>query len=200
MPRHYYKDIVLELKPEVYEPLEDSELLAEAVEKEIVIARRILGNGMISFLDLGCGSGLIAIVAAKAGVKVTAVDISKEAVELTERNAKSNNVLIECMRSDLLDSVNGKFDIIAFNAPYLPEEAKKGNQSWAAGENLQIIRRAVEQVKGRLNPNGVLMMAISSLTGVGKVGKLLESSGFSWQTAAERKVPWERLLVLKAVL
>lgn len=205
MPRHYYRDIVLELRQEVYEPREDSELLAEAVEEEIAsrIARHDIGSGEISkilFLDLGCGTGIVAIAAAKAGAKVTATDMSKEAVGLTMWNAKSNNVHVECIRSDLLDGMKGTFDIIAFNAPYLPEEVKKGNEAWAAGADLQVIRRAVEQAKERLNPNGALLLAISSLTGMGKVRKLLESNGFRHETVAERKVPWETLSVLKAVL
>lgn len=195
MPCHHYRDITLELKKEVYEPREDSELLAEVVEKEV--GKR---NGP-SFLDLGCGSGLIAIVAAKAGAKVTAVDIDREAVELTGRNAKSNHVPVECLRSDLLEGVNGKFDIIAFNAPYLPEGVVRGlNESWAGGERLEVIRRAVAQAKSSLRPEGELLMVISSLTGVREAEKMLEADGFRHETAARKKVPWETLLVLKAVL
>ena len=212
MPHHYYKEIVLELRQDVYEPREDSELLAEAVEKELAFARRTIGNGAIpfprhalgdgaiSFLDLGCGSGLIAIAAAKAGANAVAVDIDERAVELARKNAKLNGVNIECLRSDLLGSVRGKFEIIAFNAPYLPEAVAKGNEAWAGGQELEVIRKAIEQVKTRLMPGGVFLIAISSLTGMGKVGKLLESNGFSWQIIAERKVPWENLLVLRAVL
>ncbi|MFH0830189.1 MAG: HemK2/MTQ2 family protein methyltransferase [Candidatus Aenigmatarchaeota archaeon] len=194
MPHHYYKEIVLELRQDVYEPREDSELLAEAVEQEVGKRKNT------SFLDMGCGTGIIAITAAKTGAKVTAVDINQNAVELTRQNAKNNKAHVECLRSDLLESVRGKFEIIAFNAPYLPEAVAKGNEAWAGGQELEVIRKAVEQVKTRLMPEGVFLIAISSLTGMGKIGKLLESNGFNWQIIAERKVPWETLFVLRAVL
>jgi len=195
MPHHYYRDIVLELRQDVYEPREDSEMLAGVVDAEV--KRR----GKPTFLDLGCGSGLIAIVAAKAGARVKAVDINEAAVELTKRNAELNGVNVDCFVSNLLDGMKMKFDIIAFNAPYLPESVVKGeNEKWAAGANLQIIRQVIEQASARLNPEGVLLLVVSSLTGMGMVKKILESNGFRWETAAEKKVPWEMLYVLKAVL
>ncbi len=199
MPHHYRGDIVLELRQDVYGPREDSELMAEAVEEEIV--RRKPGSGDISLLDLGCGSGLTAIVAAKAGAKVTAVDINENAVELTRKNAKLNGVNVHCLRSDLLECVKGRFDIIAFNAPYLPEGVAKGeNEAWAAGKGLEVIRRAVRQSRAGLNPGGELLLLISSLTGTDKMEEILGSEGFRWEKVKEAKVPWETLLVLKAVL
>jgi release factor glutamine methyltransferase len=199
MPKHFYKGLELEIKGRVYEPREDSELLAEVVESEI--ARRALENGVISFLDLGCGSGIIATVAAKAGAVVSAVDIDEEAVELTKRNAKLNEAAVDCRLSDLFSNVDGKFDVIAFNAPYLPEEIVKGeNTVWAAGQRLEVIQRAIEQAVEHMKPGGALLLAVSSLTGLQEAGRLLEDSGFKWQKVAEKKVPWETLYVLRAVL
>ena len=199
MPKHFYKGLELEIKGRVYEPREDSELLAEVVESEI--ARHALENGVISFLDLGCGSGLIAIAAAKAGAVVTAVDIDAGAVELTNENAKRNGVKVDCRVSDLFSKVRGKFDVVAFNAPYLPEEVVEGeSEAWAAGERLEVIRRAVEQAKHHLKSGGALLLVVSSLTGVKEVGRLLSDNGFKFERAADKKVPWETLYVLRAVL
>jgi len=195
MPKHFYKGLELEIKGRVYEPREDSELLAEVVEAEVKKRRSP------TLFDLGCGSGLIAIAAAKAGAVVTAVDIDAGAVELTKRNAKANSVTVDCRVSDLFSKVRGKFDVIAFNAPYLPEAIVKGeSEAWAAGERLEVIRRAVEQAKHHLKAGGALLLVVSSLTGVKEVGRLLADNGFKFERAADKKVPWEILYVLRAVL
>jgi release factor glutamine methyltransferase len=195
MPKHFYKGIELELRGRIYEPREDSELLAEVVEAEVKRRRSP------ALLDIGCGSGIIAIAAAKAGAVVTAVDVDEEAVELTKRNARLNNAAVYCRLSDLFSNVKGKFDVIAFNAPYLPEEIVKGeNTVWAAGQRLEVIRKTIEQAAGHMKAGGALLLVISSLTGIDEVGKAFADNGFKFEHAAEKKVPWETLYVLRAVL
>src|SRR3989344_4864863 len=90
----------------IYEPREDSFLLAKYVEK--------YAKGKI--LDIGTGSGIQAAAARKHSDDVTAVDIDEEAVEF----AKSKG--INAFKSDLFENVEGKYDLIIFNPPYLPEE------------------------------------------------------------------------------
>lgn len=69
-------------------------------------------------LDLGTGTGIIAICLAKAGHRVAAADISGAALRTAKANARRNGVSFDCYKSDLLESVPGKFDLIAFNPPY----------------------------------------------------------------------------------
>ncbi len=74
-----------------------------------------------SFLDLGCGCGLYAILAAKSGCyPVYATDINQDAVHATEINAKTNNVLVTTIKSDIFHDVpkKHKFDIIWWHHPY----------------------------------------------------------------------------------
>lgn len=68
-------------------------------------------------LDLGTGSGLIAIYFALKGRKVTASDISKEAIEVASENAENLNAKINFVESNLFDQIDNKFDIILFNPP-----------------------------------------------------------------------------------
>jgi ribosomal protein L11 methyltransferase len=93
-------------------------------------------SGM-KILDIGCGSGILGIIALKLGAKnCFSVDIEANAVKVTQENAKLNNVYdkMEIVRGDLLEVVNGSFDIITANiiadaivllacivAPYLNE-------------------------------------------------------------------------------
>ncbi len=76
-------------------------------------------NGM-TFLDVGCGTGILSIIAKKLGARrVLAVDIDPQAIESTIDNAIKNDVEIEVLKSNLLERVEGKFDMIAANI--LPE-------------------------------------------------------------------------------
>jgi len=68
-------------------------------------------------LDMGTGTGIIAIELAKKSFDVTATDISNKAVRLAMLNIKENNVKVNIFQSDLFDKVSGKFDLIVFNSP-----------------------------------------------------------------------------------
>lgn len=98
--------------------MEDSELLAEAVKR--------LAKGKV--LDMGTGTGIQGIIAAKNGCEVTFSDISSHAILCARQNAKQNNVQGTFIVSDLFSDIKGKYDTIIFNPPYL-ESAKLGTNS-----------------------------------------------------------------------
>lgn len=78
-------------------------------------------NHKLSTIDLGTGSGCIAIAIKKnLNSKVTAIDISPEALSLARQNAKKNNVEITFLQQDMLEDLNNKYDIIISNPPYIP--------------------------------------------------------------------------------
>ena len=78
-------------------------------------------NTNVSILDIGCGSGCIAITLAKElkNSTVTALDISKEAISLTEENCKINNCQVECINDDIFNFSDAQYDIIVSNPPYI---------------------------------------------------------------------------------
>lgn len=69
-------------------------------------------------LDVGTGTGIIAISLLKAKRSVVGVDLSRSAVHTAKADAKHNGVTLEAYPSDLLSRVEGRFDLIAFNPPY----------------------------------------------------------------------------------
>src|SRR6476620_7758593 len=72
-----------------------------------------------TFLELGAGSGLIAISASKKGANVTATDINPIAVKFLKKNAESNNIHMNIIHSDLFQNITFQhFDFIAINPPY----------------------------------------------------------------------------------
>ena len=95
----------------VYPPSEDSYLLIECIDV-----------GKEKVLEIGTGTGIIALHAAKNGAVVTTVDKNQKAVKNARGNAEKNGINIDIKQSDLFSSVDGMFDVIIFNPPYLPSD------------------------------------------------------------------------------
>ena len=107
--KFYYKDLELEIPANIYYPREDSMLMLDILEKTDLRGLKVL--------DMGTGSGILAVAAAKKGALVLAVDIDKNAVEIAWKNAAANNTVIRYRCSDLFEKISERFDLIIFNAP-----------------------------------------------------------------------------------
>ena len=98
-------------------PRYETELL---VEKTIKYVKKIFNNQKINILDLGTGSGAIAITLKKElNANVTAIDISKEALKTAQKNSNENNVIINFINNNMLEGIDEKFDLIISNPPYI---------------------------------------------------------------------------------
>lgn len=113
-----FYDINLLVNENVLIPRFETETL---IEKTINYAKEL--TEPLEILDIGTGSGAIAITLAKhLNCHVLATDISKKAIEIAKENAKRNNVQIDFKQSDILKNVQGKFDVIISNPPYIAKE------------------------------------------------------------------------------
>jgi release factor glutamine methyltransferase len=174
---------------EVYQPAEDTFLLLRAAQSEARPEDRAL--------EIGCGSGFIS---QKLGAKVArliATDINPHAV----RAARARG--IEVIRADLFRGIKGKFDLILFNAPYLPTEPKERTGQWIdyaldGGESgRQTVDRFIEDLAGHLLPGGRALLLISSLTGLAEVRETAEAAGLNAEVVADEGCFFERLYVLR---
>ena len=112
-----FYDVNLLVNENVLIPRFETELL---IEKTINYSK-ILGD-KLDILDIGTGSGAIAITLAKhLNSNVLATDISEEALKIAKKNAEKNNVNIDIKQSDIFQNIKGKFDIIISNPPYIAE-------------------------------------------------------------------------------
>lgn len=148
---------------EIYQPAEDSYLLSGVLEKEI--PNLLKANPDLKFLEIGSGSGIILETVAKLGIKITHIfagDINQEAVT----HCKSSG--FNCIYSDLFENIEGKFDIIVFNPPYLPKDSKEPKDSQLATtggkQGSEIIHKFLKQAKYYLEDNGRIFLLTSSLT------------------------------------
>lgn len=147
----------------IYQPAEDSYLLLRILEKEI--PNLLNENQNLKFLEIGSGSGILLETAEKLKIKkshIFAVDINQEAV------THCKSLGFNCLYSYLFENVEGKFDIIIFNPPYLPknsEEPKDSQLATTGGkQGSEIINKFLKQAKNYLEDNGKIFLLTSSLT------------------------------------
>jgi release factor glutamine methyltransferase len=145
----------------VYEPGEDSFLVAEQLEELDIDGRKCL--------DMGTGSGFLAEKMLEQGAgKVHAVDVNLEAVEKTSERLEGYKEA-EVYRSDLFSEVDGKFELIVFNPPYLPaEEQEIGDEKiWSGGEKgVEVLEEFLDAVESYLSEEGFTVFVASSLAEV----------------------------------
>ncbi|ODS41975.1 MAG: protoporphyrinogen oxidase [Candidatus Altiarchaeales archaeon IMC4] len=175
---------------DVYEPAEDSYLLAENIDAKP-------GE---TVLDVGTGSGIQAIVAAKTAKSVLAVDINPKAVKLATSNAELNGVKnVEFRVSDLFENAGGRFDLIIFNPPYVPSyETDLLGKAWAGGKDgREVIDRFLCEAGEHLTDEGRFLLLVSSLNKIDELGHEFKKHGFGFEAVAEKKLFFERPYVVK---
>lgn len=113
---------VIDVNEKVLIPRFETELL---VEKTIKYINKLFGDKSVDIIDIGTGSGCIAITLKKElDANVTAVDVSRDAIGVAKSNAIKNDVAIDFILSDVFSNVSGKFDVIISNPPYIREDEK----------------------------------------------------------------------------
>lgn len=173
----------------IYSPSDDSCLLEEQIKKY---------SKEKKFLDMGSGSGIQASAAKLAGASsILAVDINEEAIRILK------NKCIPAIKSDLFSNISkeSKFDIIAFNPPYLPEDKREDKESALATtggkDGDEIIMRFLKQAKSHLNRNGFILLVLSSLTPRHRIMQLLSELKMEKEVLSEKKIFMESLEVWK---
>jgi len=150
-------------------------------------------SGARGILDIGTGSGCIAISLAKnlPNAKISALDISEEALKIAEANAKLNKVEVNFFQTDILaaETLPKKYDVIVSNPPYVRELEKKQMQQnvlkyephsalYVKDEDPLLFYRAISRLaKKHLNPNGKLFFEINEYLAY-EMTELLKAEGF----------------------
>jgi release factor glutamine methyltransferase len=139
-------------------------------------------------LELGTGSGAVAIALAHEcpGARITATDVSPDALAVARRNAARHEVDIAWVASDWYAAVDGPFDVILSNPPYVaaddPHLAALGHEPRGAlvagADGLEAIRRICAGTAGHLRPAGALALEHGWDQGAA-VRALLDEAGFT---------------------
>lgn len=161
-----FRDLKLKVDERVLIPRPETEELVEMILAENE-------NDSLKILDIGTGSGAIAISLAQVreNWSVKASDISKEALTLAAENAEINQANLEFIQSDVLDKITDSFDIIVSNPPYIAfDETYEMDNSvikyepdlalFAKNQGLAIYQKIANQAVNHLTDNGKIYLEI----------------------------------------
>ncbi len=140
----------------VYHPREDTQLLLRTLR-----ATRLSG---LRILDMGTGSGVLALQCAKQGAEVTAVDIDTQAVAATQALLKKDRIEAEIFQSDLFLNIFKRYDLIIFNPPYVPSDEAISDTAIDGGKaGRDLIDKFLEAMPRYLEKGGYGLLLVSSL-------------------------------------
>ncbi|MFE9675526.1 HemK2/MTQ2 family protein methyltransferase [Streptomyces sp. NPDC006259] len=177
----------------MYAPQEDTDLLAGALSEEP------LSPGS-DVLDVGTGSGALALEAARRGTRVTAVDVSWRAVYAARWNAWRAGLPVRVVRGNLFEPVRGRtFDLVLANPPYVPAPsggAPRGPaRAWdAGGDGRLVLDRICREAPGLLRPGGVLLLVHSALSDPDRTVRHLRAAGLKAAVTRRRRIPFGPVL------
>ena len=189
-------DFIINTDDNVYVPAEDSYLLADNLE---------IKKGQ-SVLEIGTGSGIVAMYASRLTDDITVTDINFDACELARKNFAENGIEnIEILWGNLFEVVeNRKFDVILINTPYLPTEDDEVldntiNYAFDGGLNgRKVIDLFLNEVGNHLNDGGIVQMIQSSLSGNDETLARLDEMGFIAEIAASEHFFFEDITLINA--
>ena len=161
----YFYGLKLKVNKDVLIPRFDTECVVDAC---LELAKKY---SKPKILDICTGSGAIAIALAKNGCEnVSALDISKDALEVAKENAAEHKLKINFFESDLLRNVKEKYDILVSNPPYIPNDASNVDKLvldnephialFGGVDGLDFYRDILNDAKNYLNDNGVIIFEI----------------------------------------
>ncbi|RII09707.1 Release factor glutamine methyltransferase [Streptomyces sp. YIM 130001] len=175
--------------PGVYAPQHDTRLLLKAVEHEGAL------DG-VRLLDLGSGSGALALGAARLGAEVTAVDLAWRAVLATRINARLARQHVRVRRGDLLSAVRGeRYEMVVCNPPYVPSMGRPPSKhsralAWDAGQDGRaVLDRVCATAPEALAPGGVLLLVHSALCEPQRSLTQLRRSGLTAEVTDCERIP-----------
>jgi len=176
---------------QVYTPAEDTFLLLDAAKGEVRAGDRVL--------EVGTGSGRIAMELSGRAALVVATDINPHAV------VSARDQGIDVLRTDLIDGIGGAFDLILFNPPYLPTRPEERIDDWleyaldGGVSGRDVIARFLAGAGRVLAPGGRILLLVSSLTGLPDVTGIALAAGYSATVIREEAIEGERLYVIRLV-
>lgn len=188
-----YKDTRLEIAPQVFHPgfFFSTQLLLQYISKMQLRDKK--------FLELGFGSGLISIVAAKKGAKVTSTEINTVAIEFFEKNCRQNHVDVQIIESDLFKNIPKEpYDIIAINPPYYKKDpVTEHDHAWFCGENGEYFSALFESLGIYIHQDTQILMVLFEGCDMEMINRFAAAYSFSLSCVLSKKNLLEKNFIFK---
>lgn len=194
-PRTYcYENICIKVHPDVFPPhlTFSTKILLDHI-KPLDLKEK-------TFLELGCGSGIISLLASKKGAVVSSSDINQTALNYLDANAVKNNLLVTTIFSDLFKSIpNSNFDYVIINPPYYPEKPKNiKEQAWFCGENFEYFENLFDQLQN-IESNNIFMI-LSVDCAIEKIKSISNKNNFQLSDIKKIKNNFETNYIFKIIM
>jgi release factor glutamine methyltransferase len=133
------------------------------------------------FLELGCGTGILSLLASSRGAVATATDINPAAVGNARENAIKNRLEVETIESDLFAAIPGRsFDLVVINPPYYPKDpADLSGSAWFCGSDFGFFKRLFPQLRARSRPGQQVLMILSQDCDENRIRQIALDSGIA---------------------
>jgi len=182
--------MIMQYSPDlVYMPEQDTYLLLKAALAEVRPSDLVL--------EIGCGSGFVSKELEGIALSILATDINPHAV------LAAKALGVDVVRADLFQGINGRFDLILFNPPYLPTVPEERTGQWIdyaldGGEDgREVIALFLKDLMSHLRPAGRALLLISSLTGLEEVREMAVAQEFHTTVVTTERCFFEQLHVLR---
>ncbi|HSE10597.1 MAG TPA: methyltransferase [Nocardioidaceae bacterium] len=184
-----YLGLTLVVPPHVQVIESTSDVLGSVVAGEARPGERVL--------DMGTGSGVNAILAAKRGADVVAVDINPYAVEAARANAERNGVAdkVAIARSDLFDEVEGRFDLVIFDPPFRWMKPRDWAEASITDEDYRALTAFFAHVREHLAEGGRVLVYFGTTADLGYLEQLIETNGLVGRVVSHRELEKDGHLV-----
>jgi len=188
-----WKGITLEIPPQVFHPgfFKSTKILLHYIRH-----KNFKGN---SVLELGAGSGLISIYAAKKGADVTATDINPVAINFLKINAVQNNVDLNIIHSDIFNSIPVcLFDTIILNPPYYKKQPRSNaDYAWYCGENGEYFQYLFRHLKKYIHEKTEVLMVLCDGCDQQMIKDFAHENDFDLQCVLQRNSIIEKNYIFK---
>jgi release factor glutamine methyltransferase len=178
-----YNNIIVKVLPGVFHPglFFSSKMLLNFVDTLKLESK--------TFLELGAGTGIISILAAKKGAAVYASDISGKAVENVKLNAVKNNVQINIFMSDLFKNIPDiQFDYIIINPPYYSREPREDEEyAWFCGSNFEYFKSLFNSLSDYIGNDSKVFMILSEVCDIQKIKSIGMENEFAWELKMKKQ-------------
>lgn len=172
----------------IYAPSDDTFLMLDAVAKVRVEGKKAL--------DIGTGSGILGLFCAARGGRVTVTDVDDLALRHAQKAARALGLSIQVIMSDIFSNVQGRFDLIIFNPPYLPSSKVEDRTVDGGAQGTALSKLFLGGLAEHLERDGTALLLVSSLN---DPASLLPAAipQFDYVVMAKRSLFFEELKVLR---
>jgi release factor glutamine methyltransferase len=154
-----------------------------------------------ALLDMGCGSGILSLIAAGRGASVTAIDINPRAVEATRDNAARTHLRLRVLCGNLFEPLDAaaQFDLIVFNPPFYtgdPEDTPA--MAWHGGADYRVVRDFFSGAPRHMREGSSVIFILSSDMGIPRISEIVHAEGFTMECAHSRAYFFEQFSIYEA--